>query len=395
MKENNELYSNTEKKNKACENHTLEELELKGKTFKYIINLMEKIEDKIIIPDKDKKTIYSLFFMIRCFIENYSNLLCYNSKKSIENFKKFLEKIYESKNGHFQLEEHKESFIHLIKITSEEEFAEKMHNFKSLYSVQIINKNKDIDLSVLRKGRHVFPKMKELILRGNKIEDISFFLNCEFPNLEKIDLEDNIINNACIQVLLRSKLPKLKHLNLYKNQITNIKIFEVVKHFKELEVFYIGENKFNMKIIKKNKSFFEFPKTVEEFGLTGNFNGNANFAKRLGLENLKIFYINRNKISNLKCLKNIKFNRLGEFWAISNNITDIKEIMNIKGKDNIWKINLKQNKINNFKELLNIIQYFPKLKELILVDNGISKKEAKDMTKKIKKQYKMDLKIEV
>ena len=69
--------------------------------------------------------------------------------------------------------------------------------------------------------------------------------------------------------------------------------------------------------------------------------------------------------------------------------------MNIKGKDNIWKINLKQNKINNFKELLNIIQYFPKLKELILVDNGISKKEAKYMTKKIKKQYKLDLKIEV
>ena len=39
--------------------------------------------------------------------------------------------------------------------------------------------------------------------------------------------------------------------------------------------------------------------------------------------------MSRNKITNLKSLQNIKFLRLGAFWAISNDITDIREIMNI------------------------------------------------------------------
>jgi len=212
-----------------------------------------------------------------------------------------------------------------------------------------------------------------------------------FPVLEKIDLKENQIGNDAIEILAKANLPKLKHLNLFKNKITSIKIFGVIKNFKELELFYIGENKFDMEEINRDKSFFIFPDSLEEFGITGNFKGNTDFVKQLNIENLKIFYISRNQISDLKCPTNIMFVRLDEFWAISNNITDIKEITNIQGKEKIRKINLKQNKISNFQDLFEIVHYFPSLKELVLVDNGISQKEAHDMARRINIEYNMDL----
>jgi len=118
--------------------------------------------------------------------------------------------------------------------------------------------------------------------------------------------------------------------------------------------------------------------------------------KRLGIGNVKIFYISRNKITNLKCLKDINFSRLGEFFEISNDITDIKEITNIKNKENLWKINLKQNKIKNFNELFDIIEQFPNLTILNLTGNPeIEQKEADGMMDKIKEKFQRELKIEL
>ena len=268
-----------------------------------------------------------------------------------------------------------------------------MFNFRPVYSIQINKTYKNIDLSVL--NNQIFPNLKEIIMRGNLIQDISFLNKSQFPCLEKIDIEENIINNDSIQVLDNSELPKLKYLNLFKNKITSIKIFDILKKFPLLETFYIGENKFDMEEIKYDRSTFTFPNDIKEFGITGNFKGNVDFVKRLRIENLETFYISRNQISDLKFLKDINFIRLGEFWAISNNITDINEIMNINGKENIRKINLRQNPINNFQELFNIIENFRNIKELGFVDNNITKEEAVDMEIRIKNAHNIDLKIEV
>ena len=47
--------------------------------------------------------------------------------------------------------------------------------------------------------------------------------------------------------------------------------------------------------------------------------------------------------------------------------------MNLYNKENIKIINLKNNKIKNFWELFDIIEYFPKLKELTITGNFINK----------------------
>ena len=267
-----------------------------------------------------------------------------------------------------------------LKIDSEEELLSHIYFSSTISSINIQYKEK-MDMSIFYKRD--FRKLEELILVGNNIKDISSLSWDGFPQLKILNLAVNDLDSSIIPFLKKLNSPELIKLNLYKNKITDIKIFDIIKRFTKLLRFFIGENKF---INDESNNFFDFPETLEEFGLTGNFEGeNINFVKRLGIGNVKIFYMSRNKITNLKSLKNINFIRLGEFWAMSNNITDIKEIMNIHNKENLWKINLKQNKIKNFNELFNIIDYFPNLSILNLTGNDeIGEKEVDEMKKKIK-----------
>ena len=82
-----------------------------------------------------------------------------------------------------------------------------------------------------------------------------------------------------------------------------------------------------------------------------------------------------------------------EFWAISNKITNIKEIMNINGKENIKILNLKQNNINNFNEFIDIINHLPKLEKFILIGNGIDKEDVLEIKNHIKEKYHREIDI--
>ena len=377
-----------------CENHLQISLDPKDNIniFDDINNFIEKIERDIQFSEEDGKTLEHLFLIIKCFIENYNQYPCYNSLKSIQKFKEFLEIIIlNSENSFYRLKSREGFIIHLIKINSQKELNSKIHSFRNLYSIDIRKTGKNIDLSILK--NHVFPYLRKLMLRENQIKDISFLLDSEFPNLEKIDIEKNKLDDKVIEVLARAKLPKLRYLNLFANEIKSLKIFDVLKNFEELRKFYIGDNKFDVKELECDKSNFILPNDLEEFGLTGIFRGNIDFVTRLPIDNLKILYISRNELTSLKGLKNIEFKRLDEFWATNNNITDIKEIINIQGKKNVWKINLKENKISNFHELFYVIKDFKNLKKLILTGNNIGKKDAEDMEKRIKAEHKIELEI--
>ena len=294
-------------------------------------------------------------------------------------------------NDKSNLETSQVEYKKYLKINSEEELLEKIFFSFILFSINI-QYNVKMNMSIFYKRD--FGNLEELALIGNKIKDISSLSSNKFPHLKTLNLENNDLDSSIIPILKKLNLPELTKLSLNKNKITDIKIFGLIKKFTKLKLFYIGENKF---INDESNDFYKFPNSLEEFGLTGNFEGeNINFIRRLGIENLKILYISRNKITNLQCLQEINFLRLDEFWADNNNITDIKEIMNIRNKKNLRRINLKKNKINNLNELFNIIQFFPNLKILNLACNDeIGKEEFNKMRAKIIEKCQIDLKIEM
>ena len=380
-----DVYSNTNIKNKKHENHTKVPLEEIKDKFDEIDELLEKTIKNEKIDQNNKFNLEIIFNIIKSCMNNYTKYKCYNLYKSIENIKLFLEKINDNESD---IETFEKVYKNHLRISSEEKLLELIYFSSNMSSINIQYEEK-IDMSIFYKRD--FGQLEELTLVGNHIKDISSLLDNSFPKLKILNLEVNYLDSSIIPILRKLYLPELTDLNLYKNKITNVEIFDLIKGFKKLKLFYIGENKFKN---DGGNTFYEFPESLEEFGLTGNFEGeDINFVKRLGIGNLKIFYISRNKITNLKSLQNINFLQLGEFWAISNYITDIKEIMNINNKKSLWKINLKQNKISNFQELFNIIDYFPNLEILNLTDSGIEEKEAEEMKRKIKEKREKDLNI--
>ena len=400
LDKNSELYSNTSKVNKAHENHTLIDLnkiiEKFPKLEKQMDNYEKKNENKKQNNKQNKQNKQNKYIdnfkVIRSIIENYEKSKNYNSYQSIINAEKFLQKL-EQGEYKFKNNSKKVKYINLIKQTSEKDFEKNILNHsESIREISIIYIENKINFSILE--NHNFKNLKILIIRGMKFSNISPLFSCNFPVLENLDLEKNNINNTIIDLFQNKKFYRLEKLSLYKNNITDEKIFDLIKNFKKLKTFFIGENP--IEFDPNNEKIYEFPESLEEFGMTGNLDHKtAKFINRLIISNLKIFYFSRNKIDNLKYLENIYFIRLEEFWAISNQITDIKQLKYIKGKQKLKIINLKENQINNFNELIDIIGDFPNLEELNLTNNNITKSAASEMEKKIYKIYKHELKIKV
>ena len=93
------------------------------------------------------------------------------------------------------------------------------------------------------------------------LKDISLLLYCNFPFLEILELENNEIDNECIDILKKVNLPHLNKLSLYNNRITKIKVFEILNNF-ELKIFYIGKNKFNENELNNYKDIIKLPDTL-------------------------------------------------------------------------------------------------------------------------------------
>ena len=396
LNKNSELYSNTSKVNKAHENHTLIDLNEKmdSVNLKELENLIKKCKRTFIYTNEQfAAKLNNIFTVISSLIEHYKKYKNYKSYESIKNAGIFLEKIIDPDKYNFRPNLIKGKYIRLMKQTSEKDFEENIINhFNLVREISIKNINKEIIFSKIK--NITFQNLKILIIRGRNFKEIYPLFSCRFPVLEHLDLEKNFIDNTIIELLEKLNFTELKILNLFKNNITDEKIFKLIKQYNKLNTFFIGENP--IEFDANLETYYSFPKSLEEFGMTGNLDPKkVEYIKRLDINNLKIFYISRNKIDNLKCLENIKFIRLEEFWAISNLIKDIKQLMYINGKENLKKINLKENQINNFDELIDIIQYFPKLNELILINNNIPESKAIEMEKKIKEIYNRELKIEV
>lgn len=244
------------------------------------------------------------------------------------------------------------------------------------------------DISIFKNLK--LKNLEELELIGNGIKDISSLKNCNFEKLKKIFISDNELNNECLNILKNIPFPKLEILNLFKNKITTTKVFEIIKekYFPKLNTFFIGENKFNINEMAKNKIYF-FPPKIKEFGFTGNAtNNNFDFILKLKIEKLKILYISRNQLTSISFIKNINFENLEQFYSSYNKINNINDISYFckKAKKTLNLISLKGNCISNIDNIEIIIKDFENLKAINLEDNPINIDKYKILIEKIGKE---------
>lgn len=303
------------------------------------------------------------------YVKDYENFPSYNGYKTIKKFLKVLP-LKEPSCGFL-----KKEVLHII--NSLPKLKEKIKESDLLCKININEEktNEMMDDLSLFEGKK-FCNLKRLIMNNISLKNISGMANCSFPNLKLIEIESNELTNDCIKVFNKLDLPKIHYISLFDNKITSTEIFGIAEKYKTLKVFFIGKNQFDDTIVKNDKTTYEFP-NIETLGITNNFSKETNnfIFTNLNLENIKILYIYGNYFSSFEKFEKIKFKRLEKFWfrgmTHKGFITDIKEIMYFQGKENIKNICLKENKINNIEELVNIIPSFPKLEFLNIEDNEI------------------------
>ena len=233
--------------------------------------------------------------------------------------------------------------------------------------------------------------LKKLKLNENNITNIDPLLVCDFSGLKEIHLEGNKLNYQSMKNFEKMRFENIKFINLYINEIESPKIFEKIMNFNSLKKFYVGQNKFSKEEIIKNGNTKYDLSHLKRIGLTGNFtNENIFFILNLKLTDLKFIYLNKNNLSSLSFLKDMDCPNLVSFWARENNLTDYNDILKLKYKDKLKRINLKENNIDNIDNLLEFISNFPKLRLLILANNKINldNPQNKQIIKDIKNKYK-------
>lgn len=229
-------------------------------------------------------------------------------------------------------------------------------------------------------------------LLENKLEKLEKFVfeECKFEEINKIDFDKlKYCNN-------------LKYLSFYKIKISDTKLLYFInnnKLFPKLETLYIGGNLFKeiklLEMKNNNKDFkISLNRNIQEIGITGNFDAKTNeFIKYFDFNPITL-YISRNKLSSLKVIENFHFERLEEFWAVKNKITDLNELKKYLKSKTVRIINLNNNPIENIDNLEEIIDHFPKLEKLSFTYKKYKKALYKDKIEKIKKKRK-NFKLEI
>ena len=319
-------------------------------------------------------------------IYNYDSNPNYHHFETIKNFLKEIKG-----NDSIKSEENLKYEI-LYKINSIDELKEKFEKqiLEKIYKIEI-NVGHLKDLSIFN-GKKL-DNLKFLSIIGTKLEDISALTTCSFKNLTNLGFQNNCLNNNCISVFEKLELPKIENIYLSNNKITSPKIISIMKKFENLKLLYLGQNKFDkdeINEIRKKKIKYRLPPRLEELGLTNCFTIETNdfITNNMIINNIKLLYVQSNGFINFDSFKNVEFTQLEEIWCSGSKdkgyISDIKEIGKLNKKENIKKIVLQQNQINNIQELPNIIQPFKNLKSLDLRNNPIGKEKTENVLKKIK-----------
>jgi len=364
------------------------------KTFEHLLEVDDKIEEilqqiedirnQLQHGDIENRQILNI---IEILLNNYNIFPCHNQYYNLFEAEKFLIAL---KLEIPKIE--KKEMIRISSIKDLEKYKSQSHLFSSIdIKDELFNFSKLKDLSL--------NNLEVLNLMNTEIKNFDGILNKKFDNLKTLNLENNKLTYESFKKLDAKNFKNLETLNLYINEIKSIKIFSKIAEFKNLKVLYVGRNIFDANEIKKyNNNKIYFP-TIKLFGITGSLSEDTiKFFNNLVFKNLEILYISRNNLCSLKFMKDCESKKLKKFWAVTNklsgNIKDVLECL-LPSKETLEIINLEENNINNLDGFDEIIDKFPKLKEINLKNNNINLNKYEELIRNIEEKTKGRLIINI
>ena len=237
-----------------------------------------------------------------------------------------------------------------------------------------------------------------LKLTNTEITNLDGILNKKFDKLKSLNLACNKLTYKNFEKFEPKNFKNLETLNIFFNEIRSIKIFSKIAEFKKLKVLYIGKNKFDIDEMKKyNKNKIYFPE-LKILGITGSLSEDKiKFFPYLVCKNLEVLYISKNNLGSLKFMKECEFKNLKRFWSVDNKLKgNIKDVLEyLPSKETLEIINLEENNINNLDGFDEIIDKFPKLKEINLKNNNINLNKYEELIRNIEEKTKGRLIINI
>ena len=219
-------------------------------------------------------------------------------------------------------------------------------------------------------GTFLYYPIKEFLKQYNDsnklLEEFNnkYNLNIKNINVEKIELTFKNIDNEQLKNLCMIEFKELKELNLYYNEISDIKVLEVVEYENLLKL-DLSQNKISDINVLENIKF----KGLKELYLSGNKISDINVLENAKFEKLEKLYLGNNKIMDISILEKVKFEKLKKLYLGANKISDIKVLENVNFKE-LKELYLGDNNISDIKVLQKA--NFKELKELYLCNNNIS-----------------------
>ncbi len=372
-------------KNKIHYHHikTFEHLVIVDDKIEEILQQIEDIRNKLQHGDIENRQILNI---IEILVNNYNIFRCHNQYHNLIESEKFITSL---KSEIPKIE--KKEMIRINNIKDFERYQYQSDLFSSI-DINQVNFN-------LSKLKYLPLNNLELLkLTNTEITNLDGILNKKFDKLKSLNLACNKLTYKNFEKLEPKNFPNLETLNIFLNEIKSIKIFSKIAEFKKLKVLYIGKNKFDIDEMKKyNKNKIYFPE-LKILGITGSLSEDKiKFFPYLVCKNLEVLYISKNNLGSLKFMKECEFKNLKRFWSVDNKLKgNIKDVLEyLPSKETLEIINLEENNINNLDGFDEIIDKFPKLKEINLKNNNINLNKYEELIKNIEEKTKGRLLINI
>ena len=311
--------------------------------------------------DLDKLIKYSNFIkFINALINDYNNYTCYSHFLIISNLYQFLDKLNKNNHNDVQPLELKEE-IHINNMNNLNIINSKPYLITSIN----LNNSNIFDIQIFCEANLI--NLKTLNLSNNYISNIKSLCSSKFKDIETLNFSVNKIGDDNIKYFSQLEFKNLNFLNLFGNNFTNFKLFELCnnKKLKNLKKLYAGSNQF--KASEENITFDS--SKIEEIGLTyGVFNDETiHFINKFKFDNLQKLFLHSNKLSSLSFINDLELPNIKEIW-INNNLID--EFYPLCKYKTLNIINIRRNCIKNIDKLISFIDEFTELKEIDLRENN-------------------------